>query len=115
MLRAASKREGNEGSQLRGKTYNVLRGQSVGSVVMITVTSITYGDVTSVPLDDVNELIHGGVATAEYVGAGDTVLSTNGQDQLLRKHRLRHHGLKVDGALVLAPAMMCRRMCKTGQ
>jgi hypothetical protein len=68
------------------------------------VQHVDAGDVASIALDHVDQLVDGGVAAAEDVSAHDLVLPADHEYDLVREDGLRHHGLEVDGALLLAPA-----------
>lgn len=54
-----------------------------------------------VPLDDVDEIVGGGVVSERDVGVVDPVLAQDGLDQVLVQLGLRHHRLEVQAALLL--------------
>ena len=67
------------------------------------VQDVDAWNVPPVALDNVDELVDGGVAPAEYVAAHYLVLSADGVHDFVGQDRLLHHRLKVDGTFVFAP------------
>ena len=77
------------------------------------VQNIDAGYVPPIALDDVDELVDGGIASAEYITAHYLVLPANGVDDLVGQDGLLHHRLKVYGTFVFTPeAVKCLTMSK---
>lgn len=59
--------------------------------------------VSPVAFDDVDELVDGGITSAENIAAHYFIFPANRVDDLVGQDRLLHHRLKVYGTFVFAP------------
>lgn len=70
------------------------------------VQHVNAWNVASIAFNHVNELVDRRIAATEYVAAHYLVLAANRVHDLVCEHRLAHHRLEVDGALIFAPECM---------
>lgn len=91
------------------RRYRHVMGQLIDDVQLLDgqlvdlVQNIDAGYVSPIALDDVDELVDGGIASAENITAHYFVLPANGVDDLVGQDGLLHHRLKVNGTFVFTP------------